>query len=912
MLAHIVPDRPIFQLHAAAIRSGLPDVTGTEDDTASSSNTQGSSEPPNSITSGAPAADAVSQAPPASHQSSPETNTSRPLSAHSAASAGLPSSSSATRLDRRGQGTAHDHEDIFSSVGGLEMGHEAEPGQLNRAVRSSTPPASASAPPGSSGIPSNLGMPRTDSHGNLGRLPEWPLGDRPSRTLFVANVSPSTEDGELHTLFEPYGEIRTLYTATKQRGFVVVSFFDLRAACLAMHALQRWQLHGQALDIHFSGQKDAGMDKDADQGIVTVFNVDPNIQDAELLRRFSAYGDVKSVQHASGMETCRMVEFYDIRHAEAALQALNRGSSASPSKRPTNSAGYATADTPAVPMAMRNVQSSHVLNNLMSSSRGAEDAWGRPHSWDPAFVAREQLAAMLPPEGLSGINTSQMMPAGTSAMPEISALLQQRNRLGSQSALDQLEQAALLQQQHAQQAQQGAVQDLINSGGYLSQQQIADLRHQLLVGRGPGGVASGGLASTNSASHPNLAMHYAASMTGSSPPRSSTDSLELLGANAQQAQHAQQLLALQGAGAGYGGSGVIGEPLVGGLARRGISMSTGDLAALYEAQAQAGSRGLDRLSGSSLHSGLRSIASTSNMWSPGGAYSNALGSSPPAQGRGSFRPKPYGLQPEGSWAYQNEQAVLRAQLGLNMGMQGSMGAPPFLPHSPQAAQQYLHSGVLAQRQVPRGNQGPFGPNSASLKLQMGLAAAEARRKDRRLEDNSGGGRLSRRTADPVAEAERKAQQDKLYALDLDKVLSGEDKRTTLMIKNIPNKYTQKMLLTTIDEQFRGTYDFFYLPIDFKNKCNVGYAFINLVLPEYIVPLTQRFNHKKWEKFNSEKVCHISYARIQGKQQLVTHFQNSSLLHEDKRCRPILFRSEGPLAGDPEPFPVGPNARVRST
>lgn len=57
---------------------------------------------------------------------------------------------------------------------------------------------------------------------------------------------------------------------------------------------------------------------------------------------------------------------------------------------------------------------------------------------------------------------------------------------------------------------------------------------------------------------------------------------------------------------------------------------------------------------------------------------------------------------------------------------------------------------------------------------------------------------------------------------------GMDSRTTLMIRNIPNKYTQKILMQTIDAQgFYGKYDFFYLPIDFKNRCNVGYAFINM-------------------------------------------------------------------------------------
>nr|GFA63137.1 protein MEI2-like 5 [Tanacetum cinerariifolium] len=88
----------------------------------------------------------------------------------------------------------------------------------------------------------------------------------------------------------------------------------------------------------------------------------------------------------------------------------------------------------------------------------------------------------------------------------------------------------------------------------------------------------------------------------------------------------------------------------------------------------------------------------------------------------------------------------------------------------------------------------------------------------------------------------------------------------------------------------------------QNKCNVGYAFINMLSPMHIVPFYQVFNGKKWEKFNSEKVASLAYARIQGKAALVTHFQNSSLMNEDKRCRPILFHSEGSEVVDQDSQP----------
>ncbi|KAF9145104.1 hypothetical protein BGX30_010359 [Mortierella sp. GBA39] len=133
-------------------------------------------------------------------------------------------------------------------------------------------------------------------------------------------------------------------------------------------------------------------------------------------------------------------------------------------------------------------------------------------------------------------------------------------------------------------------------------------------------------------------------------------------------------------------------------------------------------------------------------------------------------------------------------------------------------------------------------------------------------------------------------------------LAPSDKRTTFMIRNIPNKYTQSMLLECINETHFGKFDFLYLRMDFKNKCNVGYAFINFINIEVVASFVQQHVGRRWGRFNSDKVCGLSYATIQGRRALVDKFRNSSVMEEESSYRPKIFYTSGPNLGLEEPFP----------
>jgi len=117
-------------------------------------------------------------------------------------------------------------------------------------------------------------------------------------------------------------------------------------------------------------------------------------------------------------------------------------------------------------------------------------------------------------------------------------------------------------------------------------------------------------------------------------------------------------------------------------------------------------------------------------------------------------------------------------------------------------------------------------------------------------------------------------------------------QTTVMMKNMPNNYTRKMLLEVLaQEGFEGAFDFIYLPIDFKSKSGLGYAFINMTsqgIAEYFIEHFTGFN--EWS-VSSEKVCQPIWSEtLQGLDCHIERYRNSPVMHESvpDDQKPVLF------------------------
>lgn len=107
----------------------------------------------------------------------------------------------------------------------------------------------------------------------------------------------------------------------------------------------------------------------------------------------------------------------------------------------------------------------------------------------------------------------------------------------------------------------------------------------------------------------------------------------------------------------------------------------------------------------------------------------------------------------------------------------------------------------------------------------------------------------------------------------------QDRPTTMMIRNIPNRYTQREFMRELEDfGFAGSFDFLYVPMDKGTLCNVGYAFVNFVDPiwaEKCINAFDNYNFKKHKKARW-KVTSVSVAHIQGLEANIRHYENSAV------------------------------------
>jgi len=114
--------------------------------------------------------------------------------------------------------------------------------------------------------------------------------------------------------------------------------------------------------------------------------------------------------------------------------------------------------------------------------------------------------------------------------------------------------------------------------------------------------------------------------------------------------------------------------------------------------------------------------------------------------------------------------------------------------------------------------------------------------------------------------------------------------TTLMMRNLPNKYSQRMLLTEINEVgFLGTFDFLYLPIDPETAANRGYAFLNFIDQSFAWMFKLSYDGRKMCRFKSNKVVSVMPATLQGFDANYMHYSTARVSRGDPAARPLFLR-----------------------
>ena len=102
------------------------------------------------------------------------------------------------------------------------------------------------------------------------------------------------------------------------------------------------------------------------------------------------------------------------------------------------------------------------------------------------------------------------------------------------------------------------------------------------------------------------------------------------------------------------------------------------------------------------------------------------------------------------------------------------------------------------------------------------------------------------------------------------IILGLDKRTSIIIKNIPDYISDEQFKNLVI-YFNKEIDFFFVPLNIKTRKNLRVAFVNVLDYKQIVPIYMGLYKMKFVYNNPNIEMEICYSKVQGKEQLLKRF-----------------------------------------
>jgi hypothetical protein len=124
--------------------------------------------------------------------------------------------------------------------------------------------------------------------------------------------------------------------------------------------------------------------------------------------------------------------------------------------------------------------------------------------------------------------------------------------------------------------------------------------------------------------------------------------------------------------------------------------------------------------------------------------------------------------------------------------------------------------------------------------------------------------------------------------------AAADQKTTVMLRNIPNNYNRDSFVELLDSQgFSGLYDFIYVPLDFKSRVAIGYAFLNFTSHVAALRAFDVFHGFSTWRGKSRKVCEVTWSEThQGLEANIEVVQSSKMNRRrvPEVCKPFIIKN----------------------